>query len=113
MTDAFFGDTYLECSLGSIFNGWVVRKFVYSKPPGRKMITADINAIIFITGNVTVIINCVGIGLRTIFGPLPFLVIFLLNETMVNSFSLSVGVCNVVAFFHVMLIFHSRSVKFP
>ena len=43
---------------------------VYLKPSGRKMITADINAIIFITGNVTVIINCVGIGLRTIFGPL-------------------------------------------
>ena len=43
---------------------------VYLKPSGRKMITADINAIIFITGNITVIINCVGIGLRTIFGPL-------------------------------------------
>ena len=57
-------------SCRSIFNGWVVRKFVYSKPPGRKMITADINAIIFITGNITVIINCVGIVLRTIFGPL-------------------------------------------
>ena len=38
----------------------------------RKMITADINAIIFITGNFTVIINCVGIGLRTLFGPLPY-----------------------------------------
>ena len=90
----------------------MVRKFVYSKPPGRKMITADINALIFITGNVTVIINCLGIGLRTIFGPLPFLVIFALYETLVNSFSLSVGVLNVVAFFHVILIFHSRQVLF-
>ena len=62
--------TCLEYSCRSIFNGWVVRKFVYSKPPGRKMITADINAIIFITGNITVIVNCVGIVLRTIFGPL-------------------------------------------
>ena len=34
------------------------------------MITADINAIIFITGNITVIINSIGIALRTIFGPL-------------------------------------------
>ena len=62
--------TCLEYFCRSIFNGWVVRKFVYSKPPGRKMITADINAIIFITGNVTVVINCVSIALRIIFGPL-------------------------------------------
>ena len=40
------------------------------KASGRKMITADINAIIFITGNFTAIVNCVGIGLRIIFGPL-------------------------------------------
>ena len=40
------------------------------KASGRKMITADINAIIFITGNFTAIVNCVGIGLRLIFGPL-------------------------------------------
>ena len=40
------------------------------KASGRKMITADINAIIFITGNFTAIVNCVGIVLRTIFGPL-------------------------------------------
>ena len=40
------------------------------KASGRKMITADINAIIFITGNFTAIVNCVGIALRIIFGPL-------------------------------------------
>ena len=40
------------------------------KASGRKMITADINAIIFITGNFTAIVNCVGIGMRIIFGPL-------------------------------------------
>ena len=44
----------------------------------RKMITADINAIIFITGNFTVIINCVGIGLRTLFGPLPYQVVVII-----------------------------------
>ena len=44
----------------------------------RKMITADINAIIFITGNFTVIINCVGIGLRTLFGPLPHQVVVII-----------------------------------
>ena len=42
------------------------------------MITADINAIIFITGNFTVIINCVGIGLRTLFGPLPYQVVVII-----------------------------------
>ena len=59
---------------GSIFNGWIVRKFVFSKPPSRnlknpdhpqsdlglirKLITTDINSYFLITGNLMVVVHC-------------------------------------------------------
>ena len=95
----------------SIFNGWVVRKLICSKPPGRKMITADINAIGFIFGTMIPIVICVGVSLRIIFGTFPVFGVFLLTEATIVPFSLLLGVFNVAAVFHVILIFYPRSVN--
>ena len=92
----------------SIFNSWVVRKFIFSKPPGRKMITADINAIGFIFGNMIPVVLCVGVSLRTIFDTFPFFGVFIMTEATIVPFSLLLGVFNVAAVFHVILIFHPR-----
>ena len=96
----------------SIFNGWNVRKFIFSKPPGRKMITADINAIGFIFTNVMPLVISFGVSLRTGFGHFPFFGVFLLTEATTIPFSLNLGVYNVAAIFHVILIFYPRSVFF-
>ena len=64
----------LKNNSGSIFNGWIVRKFVFSKPPSRnlknpdhpqsdlglirKLITTDINSYFLITGNLMVVVHC-------------------------------------------------------
>ena len=95
----------------SIFNGWVVRKFISSKPPGRKMITADINAIGFIFGTMIPIVICAGVSLRTIFDTFPVFGVFILTEATIIPFSLLLGVFNVAAVFHVILIFYPRSVN--
>ena len=84
-----------KLTLGSVFNGWIVRKFVFSKPPSRnylvltiiviiivaivviimvisrKMITTDINIYFMITGNMMVVVHCISVTLRTLNGPLP------------------------------------------
>ena len=95
-----------------IFIGWNVRKFIFSKPPGRKMITADINTISFIFTNVLPLVICIGVSLRTVFGPFPFFGVFLLTEATTIPFSLNLGVYNVAAVFHVILIFYPRSFIF-
>ena len=89
----------------SIFNCWVI----FSKPPERKMITADINAIGFIFGNMIPVVLCVGVSLRTIFDTFPFFGVFIMTEATIVPFSLLLGVFNVAAVFHVILIFHPRS----
>ena len=94
--------------LFTVLSGWISRGFVFSKPPGRRMITADINAIIYITGNLTTTVHCLSIAARTLLGPLPTYMVFAINEAMVLTVSLSLGVCNVNAFFHILLIFHPR-----
>ena len=88
----------------SLFNGWVVRRFIFSKPPGRKMITADISAIGLLFCNLMPIVICVGVGLKTVFGIFPFSGVFLMTEALIVPYSLTVGVYNVVAVFHVILI---------
>ena len=92
----------------SIFNCWVVRKFIFPKPPGRKMITADINAIGFIFGNMIPVVLCVGVSLRTLFDTFPVFGVFIMTEATIVPFSLLLGVFNVAAVFHVTLIFHPR-----
>ena len=37
----------------------------------RKMITTDINTYFIITGNLMVVVHCLGVALRTLNGPLP------------------------------------------
>ena len=78
--------------------------FIFSKPPGRKMITADINAIGLLFCNLMPIVICVGVGLRTVFGIFPFYGVFLMTEALTIPYSLTLGVYNVVAVFHVILI---------
>ena len=92
----------------SIFTGWIIQKFVFSKPAGRRMITGDISALAYITGNLTAITLCLAITARTIFGPLPHYLVFVVNEALVLTFCLSLGTFNVSAFLHILLIFHSR-----
>ena len=94
----------------SIFNSWVVRKFIFSKPPGRKMITADINAIGFIFGNMIPVVLCVGVSLRTLFDTFPVFGVFIMTEATIVPFSFLLGVYNVAAVFNVILIFYPRSV---
>ena len=88
----------------SFFNGWVVRMFIFSKPPGRKMITADINAIGLLFCNLMPIVMCFGVGLKTLFGSFSFYGVFLFTEAIKIPYSLTLGVYNVVAVFHVILI---------
>ena len=46
------------------------------------------------------------------FGPFPFFGVFLLTEATTIPFSLNLGVYNVAAVFHVILIFYPRSFNF-
>ena len=45
---------------------------------------------------------------RILLGPLPYYLVFAINEALVLTTCLSLGVCNVNAVFHILLIFHSR-----
>ena len=45
---------------------------------------------------------------RILLGPLPYYLVFAINEALVLTMCLSLGVCNVNAVFHILLIFHSR-----
>ena len=83
-----------------IFNCWVVRKFIFSKPPGRKMITVDI------FWNMIPVVICVGVSLRTICYTFPFF----LSEATIVPFSFLLGVFNVAGVCYVIFIFHPRSV---
>ena len=53
-------------------------------------------------------VSCLSMAARVIFGPLPYYLVFAINEALVLTMCLSLGVCNVNAVFHILLIFHSR-----
>ena len=94
--------------LFSILQGWITRKFVYSKPAGRRMITAEITVLTLISGNFVVIVLCMEIILRTLLGSYSFWGVFINNEVLSIPVSLNLGSLNVAAFFQIAIIFDNR-----
>ena len=92
----------------SIFIEWIVQKFIFSKPPSRKIITTDINAIHVTLVKYLVLVHCLGVSVRTLYGPLPLLAVFLVNQVMSLLLTSMLGASNVSAFLQVALVFDPR-----
>ena len=92
----------------SIFIVWIVQKFISSKPPSRKIITTDINAIHVTLVKYLVLVHCMGVSVRTLYGPLPLLAVFLVNQVMSLLATSILGASNVSAFLQVALVFDPR-----
>ena len=94
----------------SMLNGWIVRRFVFSKPPSRRMITTDMSVMLILLGNVHIMAICVTVALRTIHGPLPFYVVVAIKQFHEILFTLTMGTSNVTAFLQIILILKPRLV---
>ena len=92
----------------SILIDWIVHKFILSKPPSRKIITTDINAIHVTLVKYLVLVHCLGVSVRTLYGPLPLLAVFLVNQVMSVLLTSMLGASNVAAFLQVALVFDPR-----
>ena len=67
-------------------------------------VTADINSLAFILGNLSILINCSGVCAKVIFGPLPFTVIFIIVEAYKICMMALIGVFNISAFIQFSII---------
>ena len=107
----------------------IIRMFIYSKPPGRRLVniflefyyvntdfdiqifpqvTADIHAISATAFQLLVVSALSGSIFRAFLGPMPFLAVFILSEFVKVSLSFFFGLLNVSAFVQVCIIMDIR-----
>ena len=97
----------------------MVKQFIFSKPPGRRLVsfrsyelailivsqvTSDIHVIL--ANALTLLFSCFSAGgfLRTLYGPLPFFMISGVVESLKWALGIVVSVCNVSSFMQVALL---------
>eukprot|EP00092_Neocalanus_flemingeri_P042816 GFUD01046966.1.p1 GENE.GFUD01046966.1~~GFUD01046966.1.p1 ORF type:complete len:105 (-),score=12.27 GFUD01046966.1:20-289(-) len=71
----------------SFCRSWIVRAFVNSRPPGRKMVTADINVFAHMFLDAVIVSDCLEFALWSVVGPLPYWVVFAFVQLYKESLS--------------------------
>ena len=119
-----------ETILGACVTGWsavclsllaLIRMFIYSKPPGRRMVcwcsrfcftqsivlyqvTSDVHAIQTVAVQMIVVTVSVGSLARSLLGPLPFWTSFMFTEMLKICLAFGIGLFNVSAFLQMAII---------
>ena len=75
----------------------IVTQFILSKPPGRRLVTADIHNIFVISFHFLNVFYVLLLLARVIFGHLPFWIIFVIVELMKQSLFMTVSIFNISA----------------
>ena len=98
-----------------VFNVWnhgllrISSNFITSKPPGRRMVTSDLNLLLNFTLHIALLTFSLGIVIRILFGTLSFWTVFLIVEVFMKiSFLLVGAVANVSRVIHFIIIYHHQ-----
>ena len=77
--------------------GWLLLHFLHSKPPGRRMVTSDINVAAYILFESGLFVSSIVFISRLLFGPFPFIVVFIYIIFLKAVYLISFGILNVSA----------------
>ena len=83
---------------------FLVSEFIKSIPPGRKMVTSDINHYFVISFHLTQFSFYFGLALRVILGPLSYWTVFIMVELLKNCLHLSFAIFNISTFIQISMI---------
>ena len=81
-------------------------KFLHSKPPGRRMVTSDVQTFFIRAFQFANIALYTGITARILFGLLPYPLIFCFVELMKQSLHFGAAIANVSAILQISIIFN-------
>ena len=88
----------------------ILSKFMMNKPPGRRLVIADINNSFVICWHVMTFSFYSSLLMRTFFGYLSYNIIFVFIEMIKISMFLSFAILNVSSFLQISLILNSRTI---
>ena len=88
----------------------ILSKFMMNKPPGRRLVTAEINNSFVLCWHLLTISFYSSLLMRTFFGYLSYNTIFVFIEMIKISMFLSFAILNVSSFLQISLILNSRTI---
>lgn len=88
----------------------ILSKFMMNKPPGRRLVIAEINNSFVLCWHLVTISFYSSLLMRTFFGYLSFNIIFVFIEMIKISMFLSFAILNVSSFLQISLILNSRTI---
>ena len=90
----------------------MVSKFIMSKPPGRRLVTAEIHNYLVLSWHFMTAIFYSTFVMRMIWGYFSFHIIFVCIEMSKLSMAMSLSILNVSSFLQISLMLNPRTIQF-
>ena len=105
--------THLTYSARGLINfSGIVSKFIMSKPPGRRLVTAEIHNYLLFSWHLMTATFFVTFVSRIIWGYFSFNITFVFIEMSKITMFLSLSILNVSSFLQISLMLNSRTIQF-